>query len=389
NFQALFAADKQRNVREAMCVLYVALTRAVHATHIVMSYGAKPDHKSPAGILLSTLCPGQVREEGLLLERGEADWYRKVEQPSELDNHQLDAFYLPEKIELVEGQISPELRSRRGVTRRSPSELEGGSEFRLGSIFESHDNHESRTRGSLIHGCFELVGWLDEAIPSKEQLESHLRTIEPTLDNFDLIIAEFYEMIKQDNIKKLLSRSAYQESHLLDFAIPNEIMLEANRLEVHNERRFAVSLESGLMEGIIDRLILVYQGNTIVAADVIDYKTDFVDESNFQRLIEFYRPQVESYRMAVSKFAGISSNQIATRLVFPGVGNVINLNLIESVVDSKTEGSKAGSGRPKSKSSVSSKKPKRPKMRTKPRAPEPKSKQVEKPGEEQQKTLWD
>ncbi|MFT7633974.1 MAG: ATP-dependent helicase/nuclease subunit A, partial [Mariniblastus sp.] len=54
NFQALFAADKQRNVREAMCVLYVALTRAVHATHIVMSYGAKPDHKSPAGILLST-----------------------------------------------------------------------------------------------------------------------------------------------------------------------------------------------------------------------------------------------------------------------------------------------------------------------------------------------
>jgi ATP-dependent exoDNAse (exonuclease V) beta subunit len=36
NFQSMFAADRQRNVREAMCVLYVALTRARHAYYSVV-----------------------------------------------------------------------------------------------------------------------------------------------------------------------------------------------------------------------------------------------------------------------------------------------------------------------------------------------------------------
>jgi hypothetical protein len=139
-------------------------------------------------------------------------------------------------------------------------------------------------------------------------------------------------MIKHDNVKKLLSRTAYQESYMMDFAQPGEVMLEANRLEVHNERRFAVSLNEGLLEGVIDRLILVYQGNKIIAADVIDFKSDAVDGSNLQRHIEFYRPQMDAYRIAVSKFARIPIEKVSTRIVFANVGTVVNLDLIEATV---------------------------------------------------------
>lgn len=332
NFQALFANDRQRNVREAMCVLYVSLTRAVHATHIVLSYGAKPDHKSQSGILLATLCPLAEREEGVLYERGDANWHLSTDQQVFDDTFGLSDFYPPEDVSFAVGTVSRHVRSGRGIPKTSPSRLEGGSLIRLGTIFESHDNHEARIRGTLIHGCFERVSWLDEMVPKKHDLDAHLKLLDPTIESFDGLIAEFYELISYDNVKKLLSRSSYQESYLLEFAQPGEIMLEANRLEVQNERRFAVSLESGMLEGSIDRLILVYQGNQIVAADVIDFKSDIVDDSNLQERIEYYRPQMDGYRLAVSRFARIPLDKISTRLVFVQTGSVVNLDLIESTL---------------------------------------------------------
>ena len=332
NFQSLFNNDRQRNVREAMCVLYVALTRAVHSTHIVLSYGASPIHKSPAGILLATLCPESAREEGLQYEHGDPNWYQDTDIRQVTDTFGLSDFYLPEDIALTDGTVSKQIVSGRGVPLTSPSRLEGGSLLRLGTIFEKHDNYEAIARGKLIHGCFELVSWLDESIPRKQDLELHLKSLDPTREDFDCLIAEFYEMIGQNNIKALLSRSAYQESYLMEFAQPGEIILEANRLEVQTERRFAVSLETGLLQGSIDRLVLVYQADRIVAADIIDFKSDAVDNSNLHERIEFYRPQIDGYRLAVSRFARIPLDKISTRIVFASSGRVVNLDLIDSTV---------------------------------------------------------
>ena len=186
---------------------------------------------------------------------------------------------------------------------------------------------------------------------------------------FDELISEFYEMIKCENVRKLLSRGAYQESYLLEFAPPGEIMLEANRLEVQTERRFAVALESGLLEGSIDRLVLVHQGNQVVAADVIDFKTDSVDGTNLQERIEYYRPQMDGYRLAASRFAGIALDKISTRLVFVQSGQVVNLDLIESTIDGPTETRPAAS-------------------RSRFAPPKPHVSEAES-GKQRQKTLWD
>lgn len=329
--QVMFEQDRQRNVREAMCVLYVALTRAVHATHVIVSHGAKPDHKSQAGILMATLCPDVEREEGILYEHGDDRWFEKTTSDDSPDPFGLDEFYMPEFVSLVPGTISKEVRSGRGLPRSSPSQGPGGTEMRLGSIFEPSTSG-GQTRGTLIHACFELVKWVDESLPTRQQLESHLKSTDPTVENVDRYIDEFNAMLKHDPVRKLLSRGDYQESYLLEFAQPDEIMLEANRLEVQNERRFAVQTSDGFSEGVIDRLVLVYQGDEIVAADVIDFKTDLFEATELQGRIEHYTPQLNGYRTAVARFARLPIEKVSTRMLFVSTGQVVNLDLIETTV---------------------------------------------------------
>ena len=394
--QVMFEQDRQRNVRESMCVLYVALTRAVHATHVILSHGAKPDHKSPAGILMATLCPDAERAEGILYEHGDDHWYEKTTSDDSPDPFGLDEFYMPNIVSLNPGSIHKEIRSGRGLPRTSPSQGPGGNEIRLGSIFEPSTSG-GQTRGTMIHACFELVKWADESLPTRQQLESHLKSADPTVENVDRYIDEFHAMLKHDGVRKLLSRSDYQESYLLEFAQPDEIMLEANRLEVQNERRFAVQTPDGFSEGLIDRLVLVYQGDQIVAADVIDFKTDLLEATELQSRIEHYTPQLNGYRAAVARFTRLPIEKVSTRMLFVSIGKVVNLDLIETSL---------GGAEPKPRqradarhSSGRAKKPKLGFSKT-PKATSPKSssarttqdEQGSKPvldEKKQQRTLWD
>ena len=329
--QEMFERDRQRNVREAMCVLYVALTRAVHATHVIVSHGAKPDHKSQAGILMATLCPDVKRAEGILYEHGDDRWFEKTTKDESPDPFGLDEFYMSDAVSLNPGNVSKEIRSGRGLPRTSPSAGASGNEVRLRSIFEPSSTG-GQTRGTMIHACFELVQWFDETLPTREQLETHLKSVDPTVEDVGGYIDEFHAMLKHDNVRMLLSRSDYQESYLLEFAPPDEIMLEANRLEVYNERRFAVQLSDGFSEGLIDRLVLVYQGDQIIAADVIDFKTDLFEASELQSRIERYTPQLGGYRAAVARFTGLPIEKVSTRMLFVTKGQVVNLDLIETSV---------------------------------------------------------
>ena len=104
-----------------MCVLYVAMTRAVHATHIIVSHGAKVDHKSAAGILLATLCPESEREQGTLFEHGDSKWYESLAPvKTDSDPYGLAQFYLPVTPTASQGSISREIRSGRGIPRHQP-----------------------------------------------------------------------------------------------------------------------------------------------------------------------------------------------------------------------------------------------------------------------------
>ena len=79
------------------------------------------------------------------------------------------------------------------------------------------------------------------------------------------------------------------------------------------------------MTGIIDRLVLVYDASSyeLLAADIIDYKTDEIDSAAAaDARTEFYRDQVTAYRRAVEQLYRLTQNQISSRLLFVTAGRV-------------------------------------------------------------------
>ncbi len=73
--QQVFEEDLKREVREAMCVLYVALTRAAHALHVILPSNAKSTSKSITGLILASVGGDEAANEGVIYEYGNANWF--------------------------------------------------------------------------------------------------------------------------------------------------------------------------------------------------------------------------------------------------------------------------------------------------------------------------
>ena len=83
-----------------------------------------------------------------------------------------------------------------------------------------------------------------------------------------------------------------------------------------------------LLSGLIDRLVLLYDQDRLVAADILDYKTDAVNENDpnaLDRLVAHYRPQLEAYRRAVATMFRLPGDKITARLLFVSPGVVRSL----------------------------------------------------------------
>jgi ATP-dependent exoDNAse (exonuclease V) beta subunit len=341
--QQLFEEELQRDIREAMCVLYVALTRAAHATHVIVTSNAKPDHKSAAGLLIATVCPDSTATEGLLYEAGDPNWHQRKSESEASSDDQLNSptkppgqfelaqFYLPADAALVHRPLVVRARSGRGSLHESPSHLAGGDETTINALMPTMSGQHLEQR-ELLRCCFDLVQWLDQHVPTAEQLEIYLREQHPSSDPKPAI-AQFLEVIKQDSIRKLLSLNAYQSLHLAQFSPADSLGLEASRLEVQTARRFSMSTPSGMLDGVIDRLVLIYEGDRLIGADVIDLKTERLDSSLLQTKIAFYAPQFEAYRRAVADFTGLPLAKIAVRVVFLQAAQVVNYSVVEVSVD--------------------------------------------------------
>ena len=339
DFQALFDDDRQQSVREAMCVLYVMLTRAVHAIHIIVSHGAKPDHKSPAGVLVATLTDGN-RAEGVLHKKGDPKWYqtdREVAVEPD-DPHQLGTFYLPGKVQLKSANVSKKVTSRRGLPKILPSLVSEGDQVDLSQAFESWGNLASLERGRILHGCFEKLIWADENLPTADQLESFLRSLAPTIGDFQPYIDDFYGLLDKPKIKNLFSRRGYETTYMgLAMVDDDQIAIQPNRVAVCTERRFAVATDAGYLQGVIDRMVMIYCGDQLIGADIIDLKTERLESSQLHDHISRHRPQLQAYRTAAATFLKLPVDRISTRLVFVENGQIVNLHAIEGAIDFSPE----------------------------------------------------
>ena len=334
-FQRIFEIWPREAVNESLCLLYVALTRAVHALHLIVPPTAENEKTFPqtfTGVLRSALVAGRKLEpERTAYEHGNRNWFSQTAGDGEHDLLPVAAAE-PETltVRLRESSSAP-----RQWVQRSPSSLEGAGKVRLRQRLNPAGDAVF-ARGTLWHAWFEQIEWLDDANAANilddvlvasitdEQLQAIALSIEHGM-NVGEEIAQFRRVLGQVDIRHVLSRKAYDDPRQLGFAEPisAELRRSAIELRVERERRFAVRDADALLSGAIDRLVLLVRDGRVLAADVLDFKTDLVDGPDIlEKRIDFYRPQIAAYRRAVSRMHALEPDRIVSRLVFVQSGVV-------------------------------------------------------------------
>jgi len=197
---------------------------------------------------------------------------------------------------------------------------------------------EAFARGTLWHAWLEQIEWLDEGPPHDGPARGNLsggdpndellRTIAATIRhgiNVEDEMARFRAALRRPEVRRVLSRQAYADPRTLGLGTAQaaEVTRAGCELGVHRERRFAVRDAGGLLSGSIDRLVLLTRDQRVLAADVIDFKTDRVaGAAELDEKVEFYRPQIAAYCLAAARLYRLEPEQVAARLVFVETGAV-------------------------------------------------------------------
>ena len=326
-FQQMFVDANERVVTESLCVLYVALTRAVHALHMIIPPTAAKEKVVPktyAGLLRTALRDEHpVTANSVLYEHGDSRWHTKM-PPLKTDASSAKE-PLPANISLAARGST----RRRGLERQSPSGLEGGSRVSLASVFEQRQS-VAMLRGSVIHAWFEAIEWLDDGLPDDKRLRDiGKKLLIAESQSLDLAnsLAEFRKMLQMATVRSTLSQTSYRDLPAIGFEAQAAARIgPPSRYVVENERSFAVCHDNQLLNGSIDRIVWLYSGEQLVAADIIDFKTDRVaNESELAAKVDFYAPQLQAYRVAVCRMSGLASESVLARLLFVGTGMIANV----------------------------------------------------------------
>jgi ATP-dependent exoDNAse (exonuclease V) beta subunit len=177
---------------------------------------------------------------------------------------------------------------------------------------------EARRRGTVVHAWCEAVEWMDEGLPDDSALEALARLHAPGIapDRLEAWRADFRRWMEAPAIRSALSRGAYPSGA---------------GLRVERELPFLHRTPDGILQGFIDRLVVVEErgigerGGGVIGAEVLDFKTDVLDPADagaVEEKVAYYRPQIEAYRQAVEKRHGLDPSTIRGRLLFLSAGLV-------------------------------------------------------------------
>ncbi len=324
-----FAEDRQQGIEESLSLLYVAMTRAVYGLYMYVP-GPRPKHNRRDAwynLLLQTLAlDKQCTENALLYERGDPNWHQHVK------SGRVSAS-LPEPAQPI--RLRPaDTAWPRGLERGAPSRSEGEGLISLDRYLHPSEG-TGTAAGTLYHAWFATIGWLDDGAPSEGKLLDVAAKIRKDLPmelwrDLDRRLTQFRAWLTQPLLRTVLTRSAYTDVQGPGFpkALADLWSKGFAPQKVEQERRFLLREGSRLWDGSFDRVVWLADGNRLVAADVLDFKTDALppdDDMALAARTAHYRPQLEIYRRAAAQLASLPLDAIALRLVFPFAGRVVEL----------------------------------------------------------------
>lgn len=319
--RVLYDAATASAITEALCVIYVALTRAALRLEIVLPFvdreaeskrETSKDALSLNGSVLLRYAlvddlDAEVGPDGVIWSHpaNDRDWAQPISerraQPTEVAVRPAFA-------------LAPTSRPR-SAPRRSPSATEGGGMHRASALLQSI---KGATVGTIVHRCFEECTWIEDFHFDESALRALAGQSTADAQLIDRGLTILHESLTVDAIRESLSRSSYGLSG-------------DQQAEVRNEHAFSVLMpdESGVEElwnGFIDRLVIVREGDRVVRADVVDYKTDAASDAKaLEERVNYYRPQLEHYRRIVCAQFGLDASAVRCRLLFLSAGVVVDV----------------------------------------------------------------
>jgi ATP-dependent helicase/nuclease subunit A len=302
--------DRGAAVRDALSTLYVAVSRARYALHMIIAAdgdkgpGSARSHASVVREALAgppsaerPACAGAV-----LFEAGDPDWHRsapEAEAPAEP----------PAAVTTGPIALRPAPRRTRMLARRKPS-AEARASIDLQFVLASGSSRSAMDHGTVAHAWLERMAWIEDGLPEPVALRAVAREVAPHMpdDAVTAAAARLADQLAAPAVQAVLSRARYPHGAIAE-----------------TERPFLLREDDVLLEGIIDRLVLVREGGRVVAAEVIDYKTDAVTEADVDERAAHYVPQVHTYRRAVASMYGVQFSAVKGTLVFLQPGRTFDV----------------------------------------------------------------
>jgi ATP-dependent exoDNAse (exonuclease V) beta subunit len=253
-----FEAWSAEQCYERFCNLYVGLTRAKHASYVLLPKApANPSSERRFDLWIRSVVGeggGEVMWNGksraTLHEAGDAAWHGKVGGREEVDAAEKHVVTLGRAV----------TRFERTTPSGTKKEASGIVASPTGMAF-----------GSAVHAAFEAVGWLDEAAPVLPK------------DDAGKLVSELLEV---PEIRPRFERGG-------------------RAVDLFREQPVEAVLGGKWLSGIVDRLHLIRDAaGRVERVEVIDFKTDAVERA--EQLLERYAGQMEAYRQVMAgAFGGV------------------------------------------------------------------------------------
>lgn len=322
---------RRRDLREELCCLYVACTRAKRRLDLIVppdKDGTPPNFQNrayspdllvraalaleataePGTVLWSTTHPGPDDDPTTpSLSHAEAQhapraWSEGLSGPSDVRPPPRRPVVLRVEAGPGRGRGDPAR-----LTTITPSRARGAAAIDARELLLRRDDRAART-GSLVHAWFESVGWIEDGEPDRDTLRAGALREGFTEQEIDDALPLFERALRSPEVRGALSRDACRREH------------EAERLELHRERQFAVAAGDELIQGRFDRVVVWATGGSPVALRVIDFKTDRAaadaDPETMNALADSHRSQMDIYRSAAATLWSLPHERVEAQLVF-------------------------------------------------------------------------
>lgn len=378
SWRIAFREFGNQQLAEALCVFYVAITRARQALYLYTAPASKPSKRWGA-VLHSIFADAGLSEQPnrILHQSGDEHWFNhnrpetvtsddteKADLQSSSGSASIDpntsSASKTEKASksstttsgVVSGGVTPSSSAQTIITERkfasirlksnstSPKNLsplrpslaeaepheatDGNEKIDLAKLWITEDK-TGTIIGKLVHRWFEEIrGWIEGYKPNKKHLReiaSATLTVEEISQiRLDELVDRFVGYCALESVREVLSDQRVNAWHT-----PRML-----RIEITNERRLLKIIDGQLLRGVIDRCVLGWDGDRVVRAEIVDFKTDrrpdnvAVDSWCTERA-EYHGQQLRYYRRVLCEQFGIQPKAVQLTLLMLSEDRIIEV----------------------------------------------------------------